>query len=97
VHARVLAVTPAHVADKNNPAARALRLAVRKNGLSPRLLAKGGTADFNLAAAWNCPMAAYGPGDSKLDHTPEEHISLSEYLTSLEILTDAIPTIMRSA
>ena len=97
VHARTLAVTPAHVADKNNPAARALRLAVRKNGLSPRLLAKGGTADFNLAAAWNCPMAAYGPGDSKLDHTSEEHITLSEYLTSLDILTDAIPMIMRSA
>ncbi len=97
VNARVLAVTPAHVADKNNTAARALRLAVRKNGLNPRLLAKGGTADFNLAAAWNCPMAAYGPGDSKLDHTAEEHISLSEYLTSLDILTDAIPAIMRSA
>ena len=97
VHARVLAVTPAHVADKNNPTARALRLAVRKNGLNPRLLAKGGTADFNLAAAWNCPIAAYGPGDSKLDHTSEEQISLAEYLTSLDILTKALPMIMRSA
>lgn len=92
----VSAVTPAHMVDKNNAAARALRLSIRKNNKTPRLLAKGGTADFNLAAAWNCPLAAYGPGDSKLDHTSEEHISLAEYHSSLDILTDALPMIMKS-
>jgi LysW-gamma-L-lysine carboxypeptidase len=87
-------VTPPHVEDKNNPVARALRLAIRKNGNTPRVLAKGGTADFNLASAWNCPMAAYGPGDSKLDHTSEERISLADFSASVAVLGGALPLIM---
>lgn len=94
VKAKILAVTPAHVTDKNNSVARALRVAIRANGGTPRLLAKGGTADFNLAAAWGCPMVAYGPGDSKLDHTSEERISLEEYKSSIVILSEALPLIM---
>ena len=87
-------VTPAHVEDKNNPVARALRLAIRKNGNTPRVLAKGGTADFNLASAWKCPMAAYGPGDSTLDHTSEERISLADFQTSVAVLDGALPLIL---
>lgn len=83
---RQVASMPAHLVEKNDPLARALRVAVREEGLSPRLLAKGGTADFNLVASWNCPLAAYGPGDSKLDHTAEEHILLADYLVSVRIL-----------
>ncbi|NLL37858.1 MAG: M20/M25/M40 family metallo-hydrolase [Fretibacterium sp.] len=97
VELKMTFATPPHVVDKNNPAAWALRLAIRKNALSPRILAKGGTADFNLAAAWDCPMAAYGPGDSKLDHTAEERLSLSEYQDSLKVLSDALPLIMQNA
>jgi LysW-gamma-L-lysine carboxypeptidase len=87
-------VTPAHVEDKNNPVARALRLAIRKNGNTPRVLAKGGTADFNLASAWKCPMAAYGPGDSTLDHTSEERISLADFSASVAVLDGALPLIL---
>ena len=65
-----------------------------ENGNTPRVLAKGGTADFNLASAWNCPMAAYGPGDSRLDHTSEERISLADFHASLEILDGALPLIL---
>ncbi|MFC2173950.1 acetyl-lysine deacetylase, partial [Acidobacteriota bacterium] len=39
---------------------------------------------------WNCPIVAYGPGDSRLDHTPHEHILISEYLRSIEILKTAL-------
>ncbi|MDR2137891.1 MAG: M20/M25/M40 family metallo-hydrolase [Synergistaceae bacterium] len=87
---------PAHLVDKNDPLVRALRLAVREAGLAPRLLAKGGTADFNLAAAWNCPLAAYGPGDSKLDHTAEERIDLNEYLQAVAILKNALEGFMKN-
>jgi acetylornithine deacetylase/succinyl-diaminopimelate desuccinylase-like protein len=87
----------ARLAEKNTPAARALCLVIRKNNRNPRLLDKGGTADFNLAIAWNCPMAAYGLGVSKLDHTSEEHISLKEYHASLDILRDALPMIIKIA
>jgi LysW-gamma-L-lysine carboxypeptidase len=31
-----------------------------------------------LAPIWQCPILAYGPGDSSLDHTPNEHASLQE-------------------
>jgi len=94
--ARCISSIPAHASDKNDKLARSLRLAVRGAGLAPRLLVKGGTADFNLAAAWKCPMAAYGPGDSKLDHTDEERISINEYLTSVSILRNALEDFMRS-
>ena len=90
VCAEIISTMPAYLVDKNNPMARALRIAVRKEGLSPRIFAKGGSADFNLAAAWNCPIAAYGPGDSKLDHTKDEHIDLGAYLTSISVLKNGI-------
>jgi LysW-gamma-L-lysine carboxypeptidase len=69
--------------------ARAFRAAIRGAGGSPRLLRKTGTSDMNLYAdAWDCPMVTYGPGDSDLDHAPNEHLPLAEYDTSIEILTD---------
>jgi LysW-gamma-L-lysine carboxypeptidase len=39
---------------------------------------------------WNCPIIAYGPGDSALDHTPDEHTDLDEYLRSIRVLTLAL-------
>ena len=90
VCAEILSTMPAFLTNKNNLMARSLRIAVRKEGLSPRIYAKGGSADFNLAAAWNCPIAAYGPGDSKLDHTKDEHIDFGSYLTSISVLKNGI-------
>lgn len=84
--ARLVSAVAAHAADRSNPVIRALRVAIREEGKTPRLLAKGGTADFNYAAAWNCPLAAYGPGDSRLDHTSEERLDLDEYARSIRIL-----------
>jgi LysW-gamma-L-lysine carboxypeptidase len=58
---------------------RAFRVAIRGQGGEPRLLRKTGTADMNIfAGAWDCPMATYGPGDSDLDHAPDEHLKLRE-------------------
>lgn len=93
--AQCISSMPAHVSDKNDPFVRTLRSAVREAGLVPHLLVKGGTADFNLAATWQCPMAAYGPGDSKLDHTDEERITISEYLTATSILKNALEMFMQ--
>ena len=36
--------------------------------------------------SWSCPMVAYGPGDSSLDHTPDEHLSIEEYEKSITVL-----------
>ncbi len=69
--------------------ARAFRVAIRGAGGEPRLLRKTGTSDMNIfAGAWECPMATYGPGDSDLDHAPNEHLDLAEYDGSIDVLVD---------
>ncbi|ESS12141.1 MAG: N-acetyl-ornithine/N-acetyl-lysine deacetylase [uncultured archaeon A07HR60] len=67
--------------------ARAFRTGIRDAGEDPRMLRKTGTSDMNLfAAAWDCPMVTYGPGDSAFDHAPDEHLSLEEFDRAVTIL-----------
>jgi [amino group carrier protein]-lysine/ornithine hydrolase len=88
---------PAYQGEKNTPLVRAFLAAIRAEGGRPGFYLKTGTADMNLVApAWGCPALAYGPGDSSLDHTPEEHIQLSEYLSSVRILARVLETITAS-
>jgi len=73
-----------------NEVVRALCAGIRKEGSRPTLLRKLGTSDLNLAApAWGCPAAAYGPGDSHLDHTDEENVDIAELRRSIEVLREA--------
>jgi LysW-gamma-L-lysine carboxypeptidase len=45
---------------------------------------------MNLAVpAWDCPAAAYGPGDSHLDHTDAESLEIEEFRRSVGVLEDA--------
>ncbi|WP_144925549.1 [LysW]-lysine hydrolase [Halorubrum salsamenti] len=69
--------------------ARAFRVAIRGAGGDVRLLRKTGTSDMNLfAAAWDCPMITYGPGNSDLDHAPDERLPLSELDRATAVLSD---------
>ena len=69
------------------PVARAFRAAIRERGGDPRLLRKTGTSDMNVYAQhWDCPMVTYGPGNSDLDHSPNEHLGLAEYDETVAIL-----------
>lgn len=71
------------------PVGRAFRAAIRQHGGDPRMLRKTGTSDMNVFADhWDCPMVTYGPGDSDLDHAPNEHIVLDEYDKSVAVLED---------
>ncbi|MEM9167184.1 MAG: [LysW]-lysine hydrolase [Planctomycetota bacterium] len=80
----------AHVTDRNDPVVRALSSAIRSVGGRPRPKRKTGTADLNVVGpVWACPIAAYGPGDSSLDHTPFERIELDEFRRSIQVLTQA--------
>lgn len=84
----------AHATDRSDPVVRALSASIREQGHRPRPKLKTGTADLNVVAPiWKCPIAAYGPGDSSLDHTPNEHINLQEFHDSIEILTRAIESL----
>ncbi|MBX6341927.1 MAG: M20/M25/M40 family metallo-hydrolase, partial [Thermomicrobiaceae bacterium] len=69
----------------------ALTAPTRGVGGAPRLKVKTGTSDMNLVGpAWGCPIVAYGPGDSRLDHTPHEHVDLAELERGVAVLTAAI-------
>jgi LysW-gamma-L-lysine carboxypeptidase len=49
---------------------------------------------MNIAGpAWRCPIVAYGPGDSSLDHTPNEHLDLAEYERAINVLAQVLKEI----
>jgi LysW-gamma-L-lysine carboxypeptidase len=77
--------------QKDSTLSRALRGAIRRQDGRPRFVYKTGTSDMNVVGpVWNCPIVAYGPGDSNLDHTPQEHINLDEYGRAIAVLTDVL-------
>lgn len=64
---------------------------IRNAGGTPRFTLKLGTSDMNVVGpVWQCPIVAYGPGESALDHTPDERIVLSEYLQAIKILRSVL-------
>jgi LysW-gamma-L-lysine carboxypeptidase len=76
---------------KNNRLVRAMLKAIRAEGGQPRFKLKTGTSDMNtVGPVWQCPIVAYGPGDSALDHTPEEHIDVKEYERAIDVLARAL-------
>ena len=87
---------PAYACEKNTPLVRAFLAAIRTQGGKPGFLFKTGTADLNIVGpVWNCPAVVYGPGDSALDHTPQEHASLGEYLQAVEVLVQTLKQMLR--
>jgi [amino group carrier protein]-lysine/ornithine hydrolase len=78
-------------AEKNTPLVRAFLGAVRDEGGDPGFVVKTGTSDMNVVGPiWRCPIAAYGPGDSTLDHTPEEHVELAEWRKGVAVLAGVL-------
>ena len=83
--------TAAYRGQKNSPLTRAFLNAIRATGGTPSFVFKSGTADLNIVGPrWNCPAVGYGPGDSALDHTPEERISLDELACSTRVLEQVL-------
>lgn len=81
---------PPTMQSPRTSAARAFRAAIREHDGPPRMLRKTGTSDMNIYAdAWDCPMVTYGPGDSSLDHAPDERLSLAEFDRSIAVLETA--------
>jgi LysW-gamma-L-lysine carboxypeptidase len=76
---------------RSDPVVRAVTAAIRRHGGTPRPTLKTGTSDMNTVAPhWDVPMATYGPGDSSLDHSDEEHIEIAEFLKGVDVLTTAL-------
>jgi LysW-gamma-L-lysine carboxypeptidase len=84
----------AYRAEKNTPLVRSFLSAIRQHAGSPTFTVKSGTSDMNITApVWQCSTVAYGPGDSDLDHTPHEHILVSEYQRAIHILAAVLRTV----
>lgn len=76
---------------RGDPVVRALTAGIRRTGGEPRHKLKTATSDMNLVAEfWNVPMAAYGPGDSRLDHSATEHIRVDDFMRGIAVLTAAL-------
>ncbi|MEI7844475.1 MAG: [LysW]-lysine hydrolase [Chloroflexota bacterium] len=89
---------PAWACEKNSLLVRAMLSGIRANGGTPSFVYKTGTADLNIVAhVWRCPSVVYGPGDSSLDHTPDEHISLVEYQKAVLVLTSSLKSLVTIA
>jgi len=85
-------VAKAFEADRRSVIVRALAWGIRKTTLNYASFSrKTGTGDMNvLGNALKIPVVTYGPGDSRLDHTPNEHIDIQEYLKSIAVLKKAL-------
>ena len=82
---------PPFRADKNTAVVRALLRGIRAANGRPRFKLKTGTSDMNVVGpAWRCPIAAYGPGNSALDHTPDERIDVEEFGKGIDVLAHAL-------
>ena len=82
---------PAWACEKNTQLVKSFLRGVRSQGGEPRFVYKTGTSDLNITIpVWKCPALVYGPGDSALDHTPNEHISLDEYAKAVSVLSHAL-------
>jgi LysW-gamma-L-lysine carboxypeptidase len=88
----VLRATPGVTTRRTSPLVKAFQRAFAENGVTPRYLMKKGSSDMNtLATTWHgIPMVAYGPGDAKLDHTPDEHLHADEFRRAQRLLAAAV-------
>ncbi len=83
-------------AEKTTPLVAAFLRSIRAEGGEPSFVLKTGTADLTIVGpAWpDAMMAVYGPGDSALDHTPDEHIHLGEYVRAARVVARVLEALM---
>jgi len=87
---------PAFQSSRRSPLVAIFNQVFRANNVRPHLKLKTGTSDMNVVGPiWNCPIAAYGPGDSSLDHTPDEHIELEDYVRAVALLSEVLSRLCR--
>jgi len=79
--------------DRSNVLVRSFLAGLRAVDASQKLgfVLKTCTSDMNVVGpVWQCPIVAYGPGDSALDHTPNEHLRLDEYWKAVTVVEETL-------
>ncbi|BCU70514.1 N-acetyl-lysine deacetylase [Stygiolobus caldivivus] len=82
-------IPPVKVSTNSNLVKSIMRGLI-KQGIKPSLTRKYGTSDMNILSVITSDIVNYGPGDSKLEHTDYEHISLEEIFISINTYVSAI-------
>jgi len=78
---------PAYSASRSGKLVGAFVRALRVEGIPLTFKRKTGTSDMNIVGpVWRCPIVAYGPGAAALDHTPQEHIEMTEFFQGVSVL-----------
>jgi LysW-gamma-L-lysine carboxypeptidase len=95
-HVDMVGSEPPVLAPKDNELVRALSGAIRSEGGRPTFKRKTGTSDMNIAAqAWaHVPIVAYGPGDSRFDHRPDERLVIAEYARAVHVLEKVLDRLL---
>ncbi len=80
--------TEPYESDTSSVLVRSFQRSIIKNlSQKPVLIHKTGTGDMNtLAQEMRVSAVTYGPGDSRLEHTSREAVSIGDYLRSIEVL-----------
>ncbi|UCH37944.1 MAG: M20/M25/M40 family metallo-hydrolase [Candidatus Bathyarchaeota archaeon] len=88
VNLEVIDSCPSYEADKNSLLVRSIAYGIRQVTKNQAVLVRRtGSGDMNLfGSARKTPIITYGPGDSHLDHTSNEQISIKDYIDSIQIL-----------
>ncbi|MFN3334629.1 MAG: M20/M25/M40 family metallo-hydrolase, partial [Caldilinea sp.] len=84
---------PAWRSERSNLLVRSFLQGLKEVAPAEKLgfVLKTGTSDMNVVGpAWRCPIVAYGPGDSSLDHTPHEHLPLNDFWCAVLVLEQAL-------
>jgi len=79
--------------NKNNILVSTFIGAIRSAGGVPKFKLKMGTSDMNILKRYMVPILTYGPGNSTLDHKPNEHINLDDYAKSVNVLKNVLEKI----
>ena len=80
-------------APKKNRLVSAFLRSIRSLDGEVTFKVKSGTSDMNILQAFKIPILAYGPGDSRYDHTSHEHLNLEEYEKSVSVMQKVLQTL----
>lgn len=87
---KIIEHVPPVKVSANDKVVKSLYRALLLQSIKPSLVRKAGTSDMNILSAITENIATYGPGDSKLEHTAYEKITLEEIFIGITTYIKAI-------